>query len=128
MILLQINFRNSQFKYVYEGDNNKAALVAFMQNPTAPPLIKPKEADWASETTSEIVHLTATSFEPALIDEKSVLVMFYAPWCGHCKRMKPEYEKAADIMKEKKVSQLLIIHNFIACTLQVGCNTTISSL
>lgn len=66
-------------KHVYEGENNKEAIVTFMQNPNAPPKAKAKEVDWASETNSEIVHLTSTNFEPALKDEKSVLVMFYAP-------------------------------------------------
>ena len=77
-----------------------------MQNPNAPPPVKPKEPDWASED-SEVVHLSTSSFEPALKDEKSALVMFYAPWCGHCKKMKPEYEKAAETMKNKKIPGVL---------------------
>ena len=28
--------------------------------------------------------------------------MFYAPWCGHCKNAKPEYEKSAEHYKEDR--------------------------
>ncbi|XP_055549541.1 protein disulfide-isomerase A5 [Wyeomyia smithii] len=100
-------YENGRMKHTFDGENNKAGIVAFMKNPASPPPAKPKEPDWASEASSEIVHLSNANFEPALKDEKSALVMFYAPWCGHCKKMKPEYEKAASLMKEQKIAGVL---------------------
>lgn len=47
-------------------------------------------------------HLTDEDFKPFLKKKRNVLVMFYAPWCGHCKAAKPEYQNAAEHFKEDK--------------------------
>lgn len=47
-----------------------------------------------------VVELTDASFEPELENMGTTLVMFYAPWCGHCKRLKPEFEKAGSILRD----------------------------
>lgn len=49
----------------------------------------------------EIIHLTNENFKE-LIKEK-VLVDFYATWCGPCKMIAPELEKATGNIKVIKV-------------------------
>jgi len=47
-----------------------------------------------------IIHLTPNNFQIEIIDNNQpAIVEFYAPWCGHCKSLAPQYALAANNIK-----------------------------
>ncbi|GMR31744.1 hypothetical protein PMAYCL1PPCAC_01939 [Pristionchus mayeri] len=48
----------------------------------------------------DVVELTASNFQSQVINSDEIwIVEFYAPWCGHCKNLVPEYKKVATALK-----------------------------
>jgi len=93
--------RSDLKKYTMEGEINEANILAFVDdwtNGKLKPTLKSEEIP--AEQKENVYTLVGKSFEEIVMDPtKDVLVEFYAPWCGHCKKIAPIYEELAGNLK-----------------------------
>ncbi|KAJ4750061.1 Disulfide-isomerase-like protein [Rhynchospora pubera] len=57
-------------------------------------LIAPAIAD------GDVVELMPDNFQKEVGQDRGALVKFFAPWCGHCIKLAPEYEQLASYFKQ----------------------------
>jgi len=107
-----IKFVAADKVYQYDGDRTLESFVAFAEGeyskgssnplPSLPssPSALPNTVDTPASSGSDVVVLTDANFDK-LTAQGDWLLDFYAPWCGHCKKLAPIYEQLATKLKGK---------------------------
>lgn len=66
------------------------------------------KSDW-KPPEDHVLILTHDNFTEFVSSSDLFLIEFYAPWCGHCKRLAPEYASAAKELELKYGIQLATV-------------------
>ena len=84
------------------SEENIRAFVKSFKAGEVKPHLKSEDlpADW--DATPVKVLVSSNFAEVALDASKDVLVEFYAPWCGHCKKLAPIWDELGETFKDNE--------------------------
>ena len=104
-----LDTRKDLKKYIMEGEiteKNIDDFIAKWEKGSLKPHLKTQEEP--KENNGDIFVVVGKTFQKEVIDnDKDVFIVFYAPWCGHCKQLLPKYEEAAKKLKAKNPKLVL---------------------
>ena len=96
--------RKDLAKYTMEGEVNETNIRKFIADWKAGKLKQSLKSEEVPATQDGPVYvLVGKNFDEVVLDEtKDVLVEFYAPWCGHCKKLAPIFDELAEKLKHNE--------------------------
>jgi protein disulfide-isomerase A1 len=113
MVLADLGAESGIKKFPYTGAVTSEAITAHVQNfldGKLKPHLK-SEPVLPEDTANDVIVLKGESFADLVLNnDKDVLVEFYAPWCGHCKKLAPTWDELAT--KLKGINEKVVVAKF----------------
>jgi len=101
----------SKAKYIYNGTMTEEAIIAWLDDAIAGNIKPELKSEPVPETNDEpILKIVGSTLETEVYrDDKDVMLEIYAPWCGHCKQLLPEYQKLGKYVKKWKLTDFVTV-------------------
>ncbi|SSD62184.1 related to Protein disulfide-isomerase [Saccharomycodes ludwigii] len=80
--------------------NNKTVINSFIMFLAGSAITANAQQEATAPEDSDVIRLTTETFPDFIKENSLVLAEFFAPWCGHCKNLAPEYVSAASELKK----------------------------